>query len=540
MSKKIELNIKTEDGYEVLYPKTDSSNNVVNTEILNKFGLTEGSNVGDVLNELGKYNEYWWEEITPAHNEYSVISEELSGDLTQDNIYYSTGNGYGYNTYFYYSDSYYISNNEELLLNNPIIMPHFSNEELLVEYVNTNLKGKYIKVKNSSNYGFYYFPEDIVCGQDNQNGLKVWYENNDDSDSYYVLSIMYKKYSNDTVLAKYMRLKKEIIPQKTLYVYSANINQYLHDQFENYEIQKDYEYNGTDELILGTTTNTLVQISSGVEIVNNKIQLKQPITEISVSTGSSGVTNLNANALGKYMIPRMPHTASTAYSYPKMITEICYIPENAVFKYSSSKFYLTKAISLKIVGKGKYYKFLGKPFENCKKIGNIELLGEFNLPTTYQDSQKTYLLNIKSDSNYLYYLDYKLDVSFSLNTDSVTLFKNKGLTVDLQDNNDKVFLTLFSSSTTQNTSDNEELPLRYQINTQYYMMLYPFSNTYDLHSQYSNMACQSFPSFYSSATNHTEEIYININNTLKSNNKILLNYEKEHSIKICRVKLFDF
>ena len=71
MSKKIELNIKTENGYEVLYPKTDSSNNIVNTEILNKFGLSEDGNVSDVLNELGKYNEYWWRRRVPNYNFYT-------------------------------------------------------------------------------------------------------------------------------------------------------------------------------------------------------------------------------------------------------------------------------------------------------------------------------------------------------------------------------------------------------------------------------------------------------------------------------------
>lgn len=80
MSKKIELNIKTENGYEVLYPKTDSSNNIVNTEILNKFGLSEDGNVSDVLNELGKYNEYWWRRRVPNYNFYTKKQTILTSD----------------------------------------------------------------------------------------------------------------------------------------------------------------------------------------------------------------------------------------------------------------------------------------------------------------------------------------------------------------------------------------------------------------------------------------------------------------------------
>lgn len=61
MAKNIEINIKGSDGnYEVLYPKTNSSITVINQDIINQFGLADGSGLSDVLGELGKYNEYWW------------------------------------------------------------------------------------------------------------------------------------------------------------------------------------------------------------------------------------------------------------------------------------------------------------------------------------------------------------------------------------------------------------------------------------------------------------------------------------------------
>lgn len=51
MAKNIEINVKTNDGYEVLYPKINSNNTEISNDVLEKFGIENG-NLNDVLEKL--------------------------------------------------------------------------------------------------------------------------------------------------------------------------------------------------------------------------------------------------------------------------------------------------------------------------------------------------------------------------------------------------------------------------------------------------------------------------------------------------------
>lgn len=110
MAKNIEINIKGSDGnYEVLYPKTNSSTTVINQNIINQFGLAEGSGLEDVLSELGKYNEYWWRRRTKTVEE---VKEDITGTvtLTQDSTDYAR---------FYYSKTVSVDLTGKVSLNSP-------------------------------------------------------------------------------------------------------------------------------------------------------------------------------------------------------------------------------------------------------------------------------------------------------------------------------------------------------------------------------------------------------------------------------------
>lgn len=76
MSKNIEINIKGSDGgYEVLYPRVNSGNSSVDTEILQKFGLDENGSVEDVLSRLSNSVLYEYEE---EYVRYEIKFNELN------------------------------------------------------------------------------------------------------------------------------------------------------------------------------------------------------------------------------------------------------------------------------------------------------------------------------------------------------------------------------------------------------------------------------------------------------------------------------
>ena len=105
--KNIEINIKTESGYDILYPKTIANNitdfnndtNLIlknNTKAL--FGLGTDEVPDDVLAWLGKYNQYWWRrKLIPTEESWyetreSVSDHEISyaGTPSRENtVYYS-------------------------------------------------------------------------------------------------------------------------------------------------------------------------------------------------------------------------------------------------------------------------------------------------------------------------------------------------------------------------------------------------------------------------------------------------------------------
>lgn len=78
MAKNIEINIKTDSGYEVLYPRVSGNNSDISTDISSQFGLNEGSSIGDVLSKIGN---------TGVFSGYTEKMENNYGDVWSSESY---------------------------------------------------------------------------------------------------------------------------------------------------------------------------------------------------------------------------------------------------------------------------------------------------------------------------------------------------------------------------------------------------------------------------------------------------------------------
>lgn len=422
MSKKIELNIKTENGYEVLYPKTDSSNNIVNTEILNKFGLSEDGNVSDVLNELSKYNEYWWEEITPSYNEYTI------------NLVDYADKGCGIEIAKYNNTSETLTYSQEATINqttgvislvSPQTSPALASYTITKNFCELLVSLCPVYVKSYSG-DLYYLPKGTTCS-DMETSALIGY-NDDDGD------------------------------------YSINLHFYS----------------------------------------NTSPKAKQPVSAINIIPKSS-----------VYI------TSTEETTYPKD-------------EYLNSKF----------------YKFLGKPYNNFKYIGNIEEVGSFVLPniSTLGTSGTTVeLFDLKDvDYNYLYFVNYVCDFSFTESKSSSTRIIKGELGINP---GNSTFWNIYTPLDYNWNYDSSYTNIISLINSCDFLYFYSYNRSYKTGSTssqgkktknlLSNLKDKINISNQPTADYSQSKLVFKI--TMSSTLSLYTwNYEKEHSIKIYRVKLFDF
>lgn len=245
MAKNIEINIKGSDGnYEVLYPKTNSSTTVINQNIINQFGLTEGSGLEDVLGELGKYNEYWWrrrksasytyvEERTNITEAVSIVDREIG----------STGVlGEGY---FEWSKNININiSNGAFSLNNPVKVYAWDTESVaLLQNVLNNLEKNipcYIKTFGEEYTNIYYLPENSTFNLYAKQGFTVCSYSSGNCGIH--LLAKSDSYTNNFVVAQKVSTHIEDIPAGEFeYFHSINRSAYPDSGSQNgYE----YEYLG--------------------------------------------------------------------------------------------------------------------------------------------------------------------------------------------------------------------------------------------------------------------------------------------------------
>lgn len=245
MAKNIEINIKGSDGnYEVLYPKTNSSTTVINQDIINQFGLADGSGLEDVLGELGKYNEYWWRRRVAGEEKYV----EIKTDITANKVFILGSFDYGHNitinqndgTYTIVKEGKYTINSWDSFLS---AMQDLSSKLPCYVY-----GGDYL----SSNYKWYYIPENANwdTSSGSNYGTFCYYNYYDDGYS--------------CCLSGYASVKAQIFfTQKVIqlageweYLYSLNRNAY-----PNSGIQDGYEYE-----YLGVPYQQMSQTPNGILI----------------------------------------------------------------------------------------------------------------------------------------------------------------------------------------------------------------------------------------------------------------------------------
>lgn len=99
MSKNIEMNIKTNDSYEVLYPNVKANsvidftgdNPLLTQEVAKFFGVEENWNPNKVFSYLSKYAQYWWKRkkytAKPAYEDLTRDVDITSNDFS---IQYAT------------------------------------------------------------------------------------------------------------------------------------------------------------------------------------------------------------------------------------------------------------------------------------------------------------------------------------------------------------------------------------------------------------------------------------------------------------------
>lgn len=226
MAKNIEINIKGSDGnYEVLYPKTNSSTTVINQNIINQFGLAEGSGLEDVLSELGKYNEYWWRRRVAGGEKYI----EVRNDIPSNKIRFLGNFKYGHNI---------------------TIDQNTGTYNIIKEgSYNINTWRDYLSAMQdlSSRLPCYVYGKDGVAGQSNwyyipQNAN--WATSTGSTDGTFCYYNFYDD-DYDCCLSGYASIKAQIISTKKV-IQPAGEWEYLHslnrNAYPNSGIQDGYEY----------------------------------------------------------------------------------------------------------------------------------------------------------------------------------------------------------------------------------------------------------------------------------------------------------
>lgn len=209
--KNIEINIKQTDGtYEVLYPKTNVISSSISAEVNQQFHLEDGS-INDVLQYLGKFNEYWWSE---ENNSESEEWELLYSDFPDCTIYWPDAT--------YYSKKINIANDGSISL---------SSEQST--YSLTTFKSNlpcYVKIKakyDGSNYTYriFFVTEETSVG---------FYQDTygDDNDPY----VIYKRV---TPLIQYVQAHKKILPKAVIWKTNVNSEAYSKNMYNiTYHPQK--------------------------------------------------------------------------------------------------------------------------------------------------------------------------------------------------------------------------------------------------------------------------------------------------------------
>lgn len=110
-TRNIEMNIKTQDGYDILYPATNSGSIQSVSDDVNELFGTNGS-LDDILTKIGQYNLYWWKRRPVSYNIGSYSNKKI---LQCSTTYggYSIYRGYGVE-YDVTTSSYKLVNPTEL------------------------------------------------------------------------------------------------------------------------------------------------------------------------------------------------------------------------------------------------------------------------------------------------------------------------------------------------------------------------------------------------------------------------------------------
>ena len=342
MAKNIEINIKGSDGnYEVLYPKTNSSTTVINQNIINQFGLAEGSGLEDVLGELGKYNEYWWRRRVAGGEKYV----ENRTDITANKIIYLGSFDYGHNitinqndgTYTIVKEGKYTINSWDSFLS---AMQDLSSKLPCYVY-----GGDY----TTSNYKWYYIPENAnwanVASTD---GTFCYYNYFDDDYS--------------CCLSGYASVKAQTLSTKKTKIETGEWS-FLHS------INKDAYSNTISYFVsIGNTIST--ETSIGANGVNSPIEYS---TEVYCDDGEN-ILLKNSNDLsisgklesryeilkGKYIKIPTGYTG-TGYISPG----VYYLPSNVTFSVSSNTVVKVDKYNELVINKYQDYEFefLGQPLQ---------------------------------------------------------------------------------------------------------------------------------------------------------------------------------
>ena len=86
-TRNIEMNIKTNDGYDILYPATNSGSIQSVSDDVNELFGTNGS-LDDILTKIGQYNLYWWKRRPVSYSIGSYSNKKILQCSTTYGGYY--------------------------------------------------------------------------------------------------------------------------------------------------------------------------------------------------------------------------------------------------------------------------------------------------------------------------------------------------------------------------------------------------------------------------------------------------------------------
>lgn len=336
MSKKIELNIKTENGYEVLYPKINAQTSV------------------DILND---YNKYWWRKET--NTDTYEIEQTLN---SEKNMILCNSSGYG-STYLYYADEIEIVDDVQqyIKLKGQINIIHTSITNITdVSELFAPAIGKYC----------------AFCGHITQtNGINEYDYKKVDKNLLLTPQTEFSRDYNSNKYGGYAAIARNyyVLSVKTNYnspnieyVQSENANAYPVSFDELYSVVPDKLYEGQEFGLRDMSSSDEYLDTDEFMITDGeKVAFSIPSqTKICIGTKYDGYMSENDIQIikGRYV--------TGGESYSGYISEgNYYIPEDATVKWG----YITSGSSLKSIIVDKYYtvKIIKNNSFHYTSLGNV-------------------------------------------------------------------------------------------------------------------------------------------------------------------------